>query len=53
MKLEDMTREQLQRKADQAWELAGLARQDRDYKDAERWTKEAKMYLEELRNRNM
>lgn len=29
------------RKADQAWEMAGLARQDRDYADAEKRTKEA------------
>jgi hypothetical protein len=30
------------RKANQAWENAGLARQDGDTKDAERWTREAK-----------
>lgn len=30
------------RKADQAWELAGLARQDGDRADEERWTKEAR-----------
>jgi len=29
------------RKIDQAWEMAGLARQDGDKKDEERWIKEA------------
>jgi hypothetical protein len=29
-------------KENQAWEMAGLARQDGDHKDAERWTKEAR-----------
>ena len=32
------------RKADQAWEMAGLARQDGDFRDAERWTNEARKH---------
>jgi hypothetical protein len=31
----------LKRKEDQAWEMAGLARQDGDTKDEQRWTAEA------------
>lgn len=30
------------RKADQAWEMAGLARQDGDRADEQRWTDEAR-----------
>ena len=52
MKLEEMADEQLRRKADQAWEMAGLARQDRDYKDADRRTKEARAYERELQHRS-
>lgn len=37
------------RKSDQAYEMAGLARQDGDQKDAERWMAEAKKY-EQLAN---
>lgn len=37
----------LRRKADQAWEMAGLARQDGDKKDEQRWTDEARL-LEQL-----
>ena len=51
MKLEDMSYDQLQRKADQAWEMASLARQDGDRKDAEHRTKEAQQYEQELRSR--
>lgn len=36
--------EHCRRKADQAWEMAGLARQDGDLKDAERYTKEARKW---------
>lgn len=32
------------RKADQHWDMAGLARQDGDTKDAERHTKEAQKW---------
>lgn len=38
------TYDQLRRKADQAWELAGLARQDRDTFDEQRWTRKAREY---------
>lgn len=48
---ENMSEDELKRKANQAWEMAGLARQDRDYKDADCKTKEAKEYEEELRSR--
>ena len=34
--------ERLRRKEDQAWEMAGLARQDRDMADAARRTQEAR-----------
>ena len=34
----------LRRKADQAWECAGCARQDHDKVDAERWTAKAQEY---------
>ena len=51
MKLENMTDEQLRRKADQAWEMAGLARMDNDKRDADRRTEEAQRYEQELRNR--
>ncbi len=43
-----MTYEQLRRKADQAWEMAGLARQDGDHADAERQTKKAREYEQQL-----
>lgn len=35
------TLDRLRRKANQAWENAGLARQDRDSEDEKRWTAEA------------
>lgn len=34
-------------KIDQAYEMAGLARQDGDMKDSERWIKEAKRFEQE------
>jgi hypothetical protein len=37
--------EKLIRKSDQHWDMAGLARQDRDMKDAERHTAIAREYL--------
>lgn len=37
----------IQRKINQAYEMSGLARQDRDYNDETRWLTEAKR-LEEL-----
>lgn len=37
------------RKANQHWEMAGLARQDRDYEDAERHTKLAREYEQKAR----
>jgi hypothetical protein len=43
--------DKLRRKMDQAWEMAGLARQDGDTRDAERRMKEAEQYRQELRNR--
>lgn len=39
----------LRRKADQHWEMAGLARQDGDHKDAARHTEEARKYEQLLR----
>ena len=36
--------DRLRRKANQAWEMAGCARQDGDYKDEERYTAEAREY---------
>lgn len=36
--------EYFRRKADQHWEMAGLARQDRDYEDAQRHTEKAREY---------
>ncbi len=42
-------RARLQRKLDQAWEMAGLARQDGDKKDADRWMKEAERIRQQLR----
>lgn len=44
--------EKLRRKADQAWDMAGLARQDRDTVDEKRRTDEARLYEAELRERN-
>lgn len=39
--------ENLRRKCNQAWDMAGLARQDGDKKDEARWTAEAQR-LQEL-----
>jgi len=39
----------LRRKANQAWEMAGSARADGDHKDAARWTEEARR-LDQLTN---
>lgn len=38
------TCEELRRKADQHWEMAGLARQDNDQADADRHTAKAREY---------
>lgn len=43
-----MSLEKLRRKADQHWEMAGLARQDGDSKDEERHTKLAREYDHEI-----
>ncbi len=45
----NMSAEQLRRKADQAWEMAGLARQDGDTKDEIRQTENAREYQRLLR----
>lgn len=44
--------EKLRRKANQAWEMAGLARQDRAAEDERRWTSQAQAYDFELKERN-
>ncbi len=41
--------EKLRRKADQHWEMAGLARQDNDPKDAENHTTLARRYEARIR----
>jgi hypothetical protein len=46
-----MSIETLRRKANQAWESAGLARQDRDAKDEKFWTAKARAYDAEIVNR--
>lgn len=38
------TEEECWRKANQHWEMAGLARQDRDFKDANRHTEAARKW---------
>ena len=45
----DQELNRLRRKADQAWELAGCARQDGDKADEARWTAEALEYTRLLR----
>jgi hypothetical protein len=40
--------ERLRRKRDQAWEMAGLARQDGDRVDEERRTEEAREYARQI-----
>ena len=42
--------DRLRRKRDQAWDMAGLARQDGDTKDSERRTKEAREYEKQIRD---
>lgn len=49
--LQSWNEEKLRRKADQSWEMAGLARQDGDAKDAKRHTEFARLCESELRNR--
>lgn len=41
--------ERMRRKRDQAWELAGYARQDGDTKDEQRWTAEAQEWEHKIR----
>jgi hypothetical protein len=41
------------RKANQAWELAGCARQDGDTKDEQRWTAEARVWEAKAIEANM
>lgn len=51
---EDYTKwtiEKLQRKSKQAWDMATLARQDGDFNDEARRTKEAALYDAELKTR--
>jgi hypothetical protein len=43
--------EKLRRKADQAWDMAGLARQDRDKADEQRRTAEARDLERRIRER--
>jgi hypothetical protein len=50
-RLEDMTEEKLRRKANQHWNMAGLARQDSDLKDAQRHTELARRFEAELSRR--
>lgn len=38
------TKEECLRKSDQHWEMAGLARQDNDMKDAEKQTEQARLW---------
>lgn len=45
----DATADRLRRKANQEWDMAGLARQDGDLKDAERHTNLARDYERQLR----
>lgn len=40
--------EKLQRKRDQAWELAGMARKDNDHEDEVKWSRIAKDYQEQI-----
>jgi hypothetical protein len=40
--------DRLRRKRDQAWEMAGLARQDGDMADAQRQTEAARQYTEQI-----
>jgi hypothetical protein len=49
--LKAMSIEKLQRKEDQAWEMAGLARQDGDKVDEKRHTDEARQFAAEINAR--
>lgn len=49
--LSNLSLDILRRKRDQAWELAGCARQDRDTADEVRWTKKAREYNAEILKR--
>lgn len=52
--MEDLTKmpiEWLRRKANQAWDMAGLARQDGDTRDEARRTAEARAYDAEILRR--
>lgn len=51
MKLAELTLDDLRRKRDQAYEMAGLARQDNDTADSDRWTAVAKKYAQEIGER--
>ena len=51
--LSEMSEERLCRKADQSWEMAGLARQDGDAKDAQRHTEFANRLQAELSSRRL
>lgn len=46
----DPQRDRLRRKADQEWDMAGLARQDDDHADAERHTDNARDFERQLRD---
>ena len=48
-KTEELSYDRLRRKADQHWEMAGLARMDGDRKDEERHTKLAREYDQKIR----
>ncbi|MCK5015770.1 MAG: hypothetical protein KAS32_01750 [Candidatus Peribacteraceae bacterium] len=48
----DLNEEQLRRKADQHWEMTGLARQDHDMADVIKHTELAKEYEYELKSRS-
>ncbi len=45
----DAMRDRLRRKADQEWDMAGLARQDGDHADAAKHTAAAREYERQLR----
>lgn len=49
--LDMMSLDKLRRRRDQAWEMAGLARQDRDYEDEKRRTAEARLYEDAIAER--
>jgi len=49
---QNWTDEKLRRKANQAWEMAGCARHDRDLADEKRRIEEARAYEQELRDRH-